>query len=520
MTGDHRDLTLDDLITDRARLAQMRRSLGAHLADSRQAVGVSQTELAKTLDRSPSMVSKVENGEKCLSAPLWKIADQVCAAQGALLAEYRKYAEAERDVRARWQDHHRQKQRPTRLARAAAARKTRKAGLATGAVCALLGDTGDAPSQRAVLVAVARAQEMVAMFDSLVRAFGRRRAIQIFSIMTATATVGLAEHDADEHTRIAQAVDDPDRIDSEVVRTLWATLTQTRRLYDRIGPGPVLDSFLGQHQLIHHLLHGSAAGQWHKQLRVLDSAIALQIGHCLGHLLDQDEAGAARGWYTHARKAAHAAGNPAYAACAAGFTSWAAQVAGDTRAALDAATDARKLAARSGDPQIQALVESYAAGAHALAGDYDMCMAAVDRAHDLLTTAPASAPGAPAYWISHPSVNNLLSSHLVLLNRPREAVVAASATLVHFDRKYVTQYAKCEVRLGRALVLAKEIPEAARVLGSAARHADLSPRLTAELRDIRALLQPWAASRPVQDLDTRLHAYGLNGHKPPGDHRH
>lgn len=516
MTGDHGDLTADDLITERARLAEMRRGLGASLADYREAARVSQTELAKALDRSPSMVSKAENGEKCLSAPLWEIADQVCTAQGALLAEYREYAEAERDVRARWQNHHREKQRPTRLARAAAARKARKAGPATGAVCALLGDTGDAPSQRAVLVAGARAQEMMAMFDSLVRAFGRRRAIQILSLMT--ATVGLA--DLDEHTRIARAVDDPDRIDSEVVRTLWATLTQTRRLYDCLGPGSVLDSFLGQHQLIHHLLHGGAAGQWHRQLRVLDSAIALQIGHCLGHLLDQDEAGVARGWYTHARKAAHAAGNPAYAACAAGFTSWAAQVAGDTRAALDAAADARKLTARSSDPQIEALVESYAAGAHALAGDYDACMAAVDRAHDLLTTAPAPAPGAPAYWVSHPSVDNLLSSHLVLLNRPREAVEAASATLAHFDRKYVTQYAKCEVRLGRALVLAKEIPEAARVLGSAARHADLSPRLTAELRDIRALLQPCAGSRPVQDLDSQLHAYGLNGHKPPGDHRH
>jgi len=515
MTGGHGDLAADNLIAERVRLAEMRRGLGASLAGYREAARVSQTELAKALDRSPSMVSKVENGEKCLSAPLWEIADQVCAAQGALLAEYREYAKAERNVAARWQDHHREKQRPTRLARAAAARKARKAGPATGAVCALLGDTGDEPSQRAVLVAVARAQEMVAMFDSLVRAFGRRRAIQILSLMM--ATVGLAEHDADEHTRIAQAVDDPDRIDGEVVRTLWATLTQTRRLYDRLGPGPVLDSFLGQHQLIHHLLHGGAAGQWHKQLRVLDSAIALQIGHCLGHLLDQDEAGAARGWYTHARKAAHAAGNPAYATCAAGFTSWAAQVAGDTRAALDAATAARKLAARSGDPQIEALVESYAAGAHALAGDYDTCMAAVDRAHHLLTTAPAPAPGAPAYWISHPSVDNLLSNHLVLLNRPREAVVAASATLARFDQKYVTQYAKCEMRLGRALVLAKEIPEAARVLGSAARHAALSPRLTTELRDLRALLQPWAASRPVQNLDTQLHTYGL---KPSGDHPH
>lgn len=506
MTGDHRDLTTEDLITDRARLAQMRRSLGAHLADSRQAAEVSQTELATALGRSPSMVSKVENGEKCLSAPLWEIADQVCAAHGALLAEYHTYAQAERDYQARRQDHHRRTQRPRRLARAAAARKARTADRTTGAVCALLGDTGDGPAPQAALIAGAQAQEMMAMFDSLVRAFGRRRAIQIFSVMM--ATVGLTEHDADEQTRLARAVDSPDRIDGEVVRTLWATLTQTRRLYDRLGPGPVLDSFLGQHQLIHHLLHSGAAGQWRKQLRVLDSVLAADIGVCLVNLLGAPDV--VRAWCTHARKAGHDGGSAAHAAYAASLNSWVAWLAGDTSAALDAAAEACQLAARSGDPQVKALAEQHAAGAHALAGDHSACLAAVNRGHDLLTTAPAPAPGTPAYWVSHASIDHLLSSHLVLLNRPRDAVDAAQNALARFDRKYVNQSALCEVRLGRALVLAKEIPEAARLLGNAARHADHSPRLTAELRDIRALLHPWAGSRPVQDLDTQLHTYGLN----------
>lgn len=83
------------------------------------------------------------------------------------------------------------------------------------------------------------------------------------------------------------------------MRTLWATLTQTRRLYDRLGPGPMLNSFLGQHQLIHHLLHSGAAGQWHKQLRVLDSVLAADIGVCLVNLLGAPDV--VRAWSTHAR---------------------------------------------------------------------------------------------------------------------------------------------------------------------------------------------------------------------------
>ncbi|MGQ0779482.1 MAG: hypothetical protein ACT4NY_34535 [Pseudonocardiales bacterium] len=76
-------------------------------------------------------------------------ADQVCAAHSALLAEYRTYAQAERDYQARRQDHHRTTQRPRSLAQAAA-RKARTADPTIGVVCALLGDAGDGPAPQAV----------------------------------------------------------------------------------------------------------------------------------------------------------------------------------------------------------------------------------------------------------------------------------------------------------------------------------------------------------------------------------
>ena len=82
--------------------------------------------------------------------------------------------------------------------------------------------------------------------------------------------------------------------------------------------------------------------------------------------------------------------------------------------------------------------------------------------------------------------------------------------LVRFDHTpYVHDYAHCEVKLGKALVLSKEITEAARVLGDAASLASLSPRLTAELHATRALMQPWENIQAVTTLDAQLEAYGL-----------
>ncbi|MGH3922224.1 MAG: hypothetical protein ACRDTT_05025, partial [Pseudonocardiaceae bacterium] len=269
----------------------------------------------------------------------------------------------------------------------------------------------------------------------------------------------------------------------------------------------VLDTVLAQHELVHHLLQAGAAEQWHQPLRLLDSMMASVIGN---YVINMGQPGAAQGWFIHARKAAHDGGNAAYAAYVAAFISWAARLAGDTPAALDAAAAARSLAARTTDPQVKALAEERAAGAYALDGHYDACLAAVDRAHDFLTTATAPAPGSPAYWVDHSLLDSALSTHFVLLDRPRQAVDAASTALTNFDRANVARYAMCEVRLGHALVLSQEIPEAARVLGNAASHAHLYPRLTTELHTTRALLQPWQHTHPVKELDAQLHAYRLD----------
>lgn len=90
-----------DLSADRARVESLRRSLGTHLAMYRRAAGVSQPQLGQVIGRTRSTVSKIENGTRGMPEALWKITDDLCGAEGALVAEHSTLVQAERDCRAR-----------------------------------------------------------------------------------------------------------------------------------------------------------------------------------------------------------------------------------------------------------------------------------------------------------------------------------------------------------------------------------------------------------------------------------
>lgn len=107
------------------------------------------------------------------------------------------------------------------------------------------------------------------------------------------------------------------------------------------------------------------------------------------------------------------------------------------------------------------------------------------------------------------------SRFLCLLGKPKQAVDAASTAPDRLNRTFVGSYDRCQVRLGHALVIDKEITEATRILGDVAHHASFSPRLTKELHATRALMQPWHNTPAVKTLDTRLQACSLI---PPPQH--
>jgi transcriptional regulator with XRE-family HTH domain len=488
------DAEAPDVTADRARLDTLRCHLGATLAAYRRAAGISQPELGQALGRARSLLSKVENGTRGMPAALWEIADDLCRADGALVAEHGALTEAERTYRDRCRAHHRQAQ-IRRLAEA------------------LPADSGHEMRPDAALAGNQLvAGELVQMLKRIVRSLPRRDAARVIGWALAVAglsglDLGLDGLDPDEQTRMVNAIVSPSRVDTHVVNNLAFTLASCKRQEDKLGPGPVLDTVTAQHQLVHYLLDGGCPLQLRKSLSLVDSNMACTMGWYLIELGHHD---AGRRYLEHARRAAHDASNAvcgAYVLCS---ISNAAFLRSDTPTALDAAAAARSLAARTDDTRLKATAEQHAAAAYALDGQYGPCMAANHRAHDLLASANGSVPESPAYWVNHGIIDSLQSTLLSLLGRPQQALEAASSAHTGLDSAAdMVRYGFCTVRLGHALILSKEVTEAARVLGQAATLAHLSPRLTSEFHAARGLMQPWHSTPAVKTLDAQLHACGL-----------
>jgi DNA-binding XRE family transcriptional regulator len=480
-----------DLAAQRARLVVLRQHLGAHLAAFRWAAAVTQSDLARALDRTRSTVSKVEHGTRAMPEGLWKIADDLCGADGALIAEHTRLVQAERDYRARC----RTQRRTARQAAGQAELDALRASPASSS--AVLASGGDAWPQT-TLVSGEVVGEFMAMVTRLVQAVGRRHAMQLASWML--ATIGLTDLDTDDYSRLTHAVANPSRIDTQVIDNLAISLAACKRLEDALGPGEVLDTAITQHAIVRRLLTGCAE-QLRKPLRLLDANMSVTIG---GYLIDLGHPNLARRYFERARKAAHDAANPTYAAYAACWVSSAAFLRHDTPTALDAAAAARSLAARTSDPQLKSSAEQMAAAAYALDGQHGPCMTACQRAHEFLT-ANGSIPDSPAYWIHHGTIDSQLSTYLCLLNKPAQAVQAAHTAHIRFNRNYPIGYAHCQIRLAHALTLDKDATQAAHVLAEAASSARLlSPRLTEKLHTTRALLQPWQHTAAVKTLDDQL----------------
>jgi len=339
----------------------------------------------------------------------------------------------------------------------------------------------------------------------LARSLPRREAMQLASWVL--ATLGLTGLDTDEATRVAQAVDNPRRVDGRVVENLATALAQFQHLQDRLGTAEVLDTVVALHNVVRHLLTRGVTERLRRPLSAVDSNVAATIGI---YMVDMGNHGAAQRYLQRARIAGHNARSAASAANAAANMSFSAFLRGETHTALDSAAAARSLAARTDDAQLKARAEQVAAGAYALDGQYGPCMAACARGHEFLDNSNGTTPGSLAYWVHHGSLDSHLSLFLSAAGKPSEAVEAASKALAGFDPSYVG-YAHCQARLGNALVLSKEIDEAARVLADAATLASQSPspRLLEEIHTARTRMQPWQNTPAVKTLDVQLRACGL-----------
>jgi len=479
---------MDEVAAERARVDVLRRDLGDRLGKYRKAAGVTQRTLGKTLGRTRTMMSRVESGARGMTAEQWAVADEVCGAQGALVAAHGVLAAAEQDygTHALMQRH---------AAQRAAAQVEVDALKATplSHAASLAGVSSDL------------LEELIQVVTKLVRRLGRRDAIRVAGLTL--ATIGVSGMDTDECVRVAQALDSPRRVDAQVIRNLASTFAHCRRQEDALGPFGVMETVVAQHGVVRSLLEGGCLeGGLSRSLLALESSMASSIGHYFVDLGDLD--GAVR-YFRLARKAGHDARSPACAAYAASNMSFAAYLSGAAHTAMDTAAAARSLAARTDDSRLKALAEQRAAAAYALNGQHGLCLAAYARAKELLASDTRSSPASPAYWVHEGTLDSRLSVDLTALKRPRDAVEAASNALARTDRSYAHLYAFAQLHLGAALVADREIGEAARVLGDVAGLADISPRLTSELCAARAEMAPWQGTPAVRTLDTQLAACGI-----------
>jgi DNA-binding XRE family transcriptional regulator len=248
-----------DVAAARARVQALRRSLGAQLAMYRTGAGVIQPHLGRIIGKSRSMVSRIEHGTRTMPEALWTIADEVCAAQGALIAQYHRLAEAQQDYRAQCRAHRAQVQHSQAQAQALQATPAVPGG---GGLEVWLEMTG---------VDQALARELVQVVKKLVQSAGRRKAIRLLGSLL--ALIGSSGLDADEYTRLSQALEAPHRVDTHVVHNLAIMLAQCKRLEDKLGPCEVLDTVIAQHELVHHLLEGGCPERLRKPLSLVDSNI-------------------------------------------------------------------------------------------------------------------------------------------------------------------------------------------------------------------------------------------------------
>ncbi len=111
------------MATGRAELDAMRLHLDTQLTAYRKAAGISQPELGETIDKTRSMVSKIEHGQRTMSAEQWKAADDACHTKGCLVAGHTELAQVEQAYR----DRCRARRRAAQRAEAQAELETRRA---------------------------------------------------------------------------------------------------------------------------------------------------------------------------------------------------------------------------------------------------------------------------------------------------------------------------------------------------------------------------------------------------------
>jgi hypothetical protein len=353
-------------------------------------------------------------------------------------------------------------------------------------------------------------RQLVQFLTTWARAMDRREALRIlgWAATAASAAPIFQALDPAEQDRVIAAVGNPSRVDPIVVAHIEGVLFRCMRQDDTIGPQSALDTVLAQRNLAFGML-AECPSRIRPDLLSTFANLSRFAGWLSFDLNDFDS-----GWYYYeqARTAAHEAQNTSLGAMVLCHMSHLAGWQQHPRVAIDHAVAAQEWAQHTGDHLLHGFSYDVAARAYAMEGELYACAAALDRAEAAVSTAEGLAPRhSLAYFYGRGQLESTRSHCQLLLHQPAQSIASGYTALDNLHHSFVRNRAFTTLRMGSAYLASRDVDQAAKHLGRAARLSaqNRSARLLGELRTALDSLRPWAGTRAVRDLDERVAAYGL-----------
>ncbi|MBF8191672.1 hypothetical protein ITP53_39460 [Nonomuraea sp. K274] len=311
-----------------------------------------------------------------------------------------------------------------------------------------------------------------------------------------------------EGERLAGVLRNTWRVDEATVRTFEKLTMHARQADDQYGPATLLPVVNGHRTALAQVLaRETMPPALHDRLLGAYVQMSQLAGFFAFDLLDYETADCAM---KDGLRAALELGDPtsiSYLHCWLGNMAAYQDMAST---ALDHAFAARSWTARSRSKLLRAMNDSLLSKAHAAVGD----VAESARAHHSAVALAGSPKGGEPgflYWVCPLTVERNAASALARLKLTRPAVAAGERSLAGLGPQLKRDRGFALVWYADALILAKEIPEAAAKLTEAAdissQHS--SARLTDQLTKARTRLAPWSDNTHVRELDETLRARGL-----------
>lgn len=319
--------------------------------------------------------------------------------------------------------------------------------------------------------------------------------------------------DPEEYEPVVRFLQQPDTFDLSALTYAERMIINLRQQSDVLGPQLTLHSAIGHRQLAEQLVKAAPAAF---QPRAI-SAYA-ELTQFLGWLcFNMEDYQGAQYYYDDARSAAHEAQNvelATYILCA---MSQLAVSQDKPEVGIDHAAAAAVRAEQSHSPLARAYAADVAVRAYVANNQADKCREKLDEEYAALKAADRDAPTASWWYFYNEAFYLGTASRCVLkLHRPDEAlrIMDKSLTLVdpaNLRQRIFRSLFRAEVRIQQ-----EEIAEATSIVTDVARltAANGSQLIVQRISEVRALLHPWAHTKPVRELDERLAAYrpvGRNG---------